>query len=137
MKFKYKHFGSFFTFLESLVICAHAVVPHHCHFDISHSSEMELPYETPVQSQNHDKPDMQCHLFNILVSGNTNSTSLIKYLSDNCIFFPDGISVQCEIPPVKYITTPISGNHSIFIKQFLYTAHSLRGPPVMLYLCLS
>jgi hypothetical protein len=128
---KGQHTGSFFTFLAGLIILAHTVVPHHHHFEITHVSKEESACETPVQGQNSEKPDTHCHAFNILVSEKTSTTSLNQSLSDHFNFFPAGIIVQSEIPPVKDITTTIFGNHAIFIKQFFYAAHSLRAPPAI------
>lgn len=129
MNLKAQHIGRLFTLLAGLIILAHAVVPHHHHFEISHSSEDESACETPVQAQNTEKPDTHCHAFNILVSEKTSTTSLNQSLSDLFNFFTAGNIVQSVIPPVKDITTTIFGNHAIFIKQFFFTAHSLRGPP--------
>lgn len=131
MNLKGQHTGSFFTFLAGLIILAHTVVPHHHHFEITHASKEESACETPVQGQNPEKPDTHCHAFNILVSEKTITTSLNQSLSGHFNFFPAGSIVQSEIPPVKDITTTIFGNHAIFIKQFFYTAHSLRAPPAI------
>ncbi|MEZ5107256.1 hypothetical protein [Mangrovibacterium marinum] len=130
MNLKGQHTGSFFTFLAGLIILAHTVVPHHHHSEITHSSKEESACETPAQGQNPEKTDSHCHAFNVLVSEKTSTTSL-NQLSDHFNFFPAGIIVQSEIPPVKDITTTIFGNHAIFIKQFFYTAHSLRAPPAI------
>jgi hypothetical protein len=127
---KGQHIGRIFTFLAGLIILAHTVVQHHHHFEITHSSEEESANETPVQGQNPEKPDSHCHAFNVLVSEKTSTSSLNNSLSDHFNFPLAGIIVQIEIPPVTDITTTICGNHSIFIKQFFFTAHSLRGPPV-------
>lgn len=131
MNFKGQHIGGIFTFLAGLILFAHAVVPHHHHFEITHSSEKEAACETPVQGQNPDVPAPHCHAFNVLISENTITTSLNHSLSDHFNFGTAGIIVQIETPSAKDITTTIFYKHADFIKQFFFTAHSLRAPPAI------
>ena len=125
MNFKGQHIGGIFTFLAGLIILAHAVVPHHHHFELIHSSGQESTCEIPAQEKNTEAQDSHCHAFNIIVSDKTNTTFLKQSISDIV-----GIIVQIEIPPIKNITATFFGNHALFIKQFFFTARSLRGPPV-------
>ena len=131
MNFKGQHIERIFTFLAGLIILAHTVVPHHHHFEISHSSEEESACEVPVHGQNQEKPDTHCHAFNILVSERASTISLIKSLSDHLSFFTVGVVVQVETPFVLDIPTAFFSNHAVFIKQFFYTAHLLRAPPTI------
>lgn len=130
MNLKGQHIGRIFTFLAGLIILAHAVVPHHHHFELTHSSEQESTCEIPTQEKNSKAHDAHCHTLNILVSEKTSTTSLNQFISDHFNFDIAGIIVQVEIPPVKDIITTIFGNHALFIKQFFFTGLSLRGPPV-------
>jgi hypothetical protein len=131
VNFKGQHIERIFTFLAGLIILAHTVVPHHHHFEISHSSEEESACEVPVHGQNQEKPDTHCHAFNILVSERTSTISLNKSLSDHLNFFTAGVVIQIETPPVIDIPTTFFGNHAIFKKQYFYTAHLLRAPPAI------
>lgn len=131
MNLKTQHIGSFFTFLAGLIILAHAVVPHHHHFELTRSPAQESSCESSSQKKNTETPVSHCHAFNVLVSAKTSTTSLNNSISDNFNFDIAGINVQMEIPPVNNLTATIFGNHTIFIKQFLFTAHSLRAPPAI------
>lgn len=130
MNLKRQHIGRLFTFFAGLIIIAHTVVPHHHHFELTHSSEQESTCEIPTQEKNTKAHDSHCHAFNVLVLEKTSTTSLNQSLSDHFNFFPFGIIVQIEIPPVTNITTIFFGSYALFIKQFFFTAHSLREPPV-------
>jgi len=130
VNFKGQYIGGVFTFLAGLIILAHAVVPHHHHFELTHSSGQESTCEIPAQEKNTETQDSHCHAFNILVSEKTSTTALNQSLTDHFEYLPAGIILQIEVPPVKNITATIFGNHANFIKQFFFTAHSLRGPPV-------
>jgi hypothetical protein len=128
---KGQHIGRIFTFLAGLIILAHAVVPHHHHFELTHSSVQESTCESAAQNNNTENPDSHCHAFNILASGKSTNSSLNNSLLEYICFYLPGIIVQIEIPPVIDTNTTIFGNHAIFIKQFYYTAQSLRAPPVI------
>ncbi|MCF8303607.1 MAG: hypothetical protein K9I94_10070 [Bacteroidales bacterium] len=124
-----RHIGGFFTFLAGLIIFAHAVVPHDHHFEIMPSPEQGSTCEVPVQGQNPEVPDSHCHAFNVMVSEKKIATSLNQTLSDH--FHTAGVILQIETPPVNNITVTIFGNHTGFIKQFFFTAYSLRAPPAI------
>lgn len=131
MILKGKHTSKFLILIAGIIIFAHAVVPHHHHFEITHSTEQGSTCEAPVQGQNPDVPAPHCHAFNVLVSENTITTSLNHSLSDHFNFDTAGIIVQIETPSAKDITTTIFYKHADFIKQFFFTAHSLRAPPAI------
>ncbi len=129
MNLKGQFIGRMTTFLAGLIILAHAIVPHHHHFELTHSSEQESTIESSAQNKNTENPDSHCHAFNILVSGKTINSSLNQSLSDYFSFYLAEIIVNIEILPVKNVTSPILGHQAIFLKQFFFTAFSLRGPP--------
>jgi hypothetical protein len=127
---KGQHIGGLFSFLAGLVVLAHAVVPHHHNFELTHSSDQESSCEIPLQGNSSETPDSHCHALNILASEKSTNTSLNHSLSDYFIFYPDGINSNIELPPVNNLTETIFDHQVNFLKQFFFSAHSLRAPPV-------
>lgn len=126
---KGQHLGGFFTFLAGLIILVHVVVPHHHHFESTHSLEQESTCESSSQEENTETKDSHCRAFNVLVSERTTNFSVNQSLSEYLSFFLAGIVVNSEIPPAKNFTETIFCHQAIFLKQFFFTAPSLRGPP--------
>ena len=131
MYLKVQHIGRLFTFLAGLIILAHAVVPHHHHFELLHSAQEKSTCENSTHDENSENPNSHCHAFNILVSGKTTISSLNNSLPDYFSFYLPGIIANIEIPPVKNHITTFFGYRAIFIKQFFASAQSLRAPPVI------
>ena len=131
MNLSAQHTGSLFTFLAGLIILAHAVVPHHHHFELTHLSQPESTSESSSQENNTENPDSHCHAFNLLVSEKTPNSSLNQTLSDYFSFFLTGITADIEFLPVQNITSIFLDAKTIFLKQFFITAHTLRGPPAI------
>ena len=129
MNLKGQHIGRGLTFLAGLIILVHAVLPHHHHFELTHSSAQESTCESSSQEKNTENPDSHCHAFNILASGKTTISSFNNSLSDYFSFDLAGIIVNIEIPPVEIVTTTIFGHQAVFLKQIFFTTQSLRGPP--------
>lgn len=121
--------GRLFIFLAGLIIFAHAAVPHHHHFELTHSFEQESTCESTAQEKNSKNPDSHCHAFNILAFGNTTNFSLNQSLSEYFSFYLHGIIDNIEIPSVNNHITTFFGHQTIFFKQFFVTAQSLRAPP--------
>lgn len=126
---KGQHLGWFLTFLAGLTILAHAVVPHHHHFEITHSPGQESTCETHAPEKIPEDPDSHCHAFNILISERVTNSSFNKSLSEYFSFYITGINANIEIPPVKNFTVIIFGHRPFFLKQFHSTAQPLRAPP--------
>lgn len=129
MNIKGQHIGSLFNFFAGLIILAHAVVPHHHHFELTHSSVQESTCENPAQEKNNEDPVNHCHAFNILVSETITNTSLNQSLSELPDFYLAEINAHNEILPVKEGTTIYYGFQANFIQQILFTALLLRAPP--------
>jgi len=126
---KGQHIGRALTFLAGLIILVHAVLPHHHHYELRHSSELESICESSAQNNNTETPDSHCQAFNILASGRTTNSSLNISLFEYFSFYLAGIIVNIEIPPVEIVTTTIFGHQAVFLKQIFFTTQSLRGPP--------
>lgn len=131
MNLRRQHIGRFFTFLAGLIILAHAVVSHHHHFELTHSSEQESTCENSAQKKNAENPDSHCHAFNILVSGKTTISSFNNSLSDYFSFYLPGIITNIEIPPVKNLITTFFDHQAVFLKQFFFSTQLFRGPPAI------
>lgn len=129
MNLKRQHIGGLFAFLAGMIILAHAVVPHHHHFEFTHLSEQESTCESPDQENGNEAPISHCHVFNILVSEKTTNISVKQSLSENFNSYLAGSNANVEILPVKNVTETIFDHQFIFLKQFFFTAHSLRAPP--------
>lgn len=129
MDLKGQHIGRIFTFLAGLIILVHAVVPHHHHFELTHSSYQESTCESSAQDNNTETSDSHCHAFNILASGKSTNSTLNISLFEHFSFYLAGIIVNIKIPPVRIITTTIFGQQAVFLKQIFFTTQSLRAPP--------
>lgn len=129
MNLKGQHIGRFFTYLAGLIIFAHAVVPHHHHFESTHSPVPESTCENPVQENSNEDPVSHCYAFNILVSERILNSSVNQPISENFLFCFVGDNTNIELWPVKNITTTFFCHSAVFIKQFFFSAHLLRAPP--------
>jgi len=128
---KGQHIERIFTFLVGLIILVHAVVPHHHHFELTHSSDLESNCESSGQDNNTETPDSHCHAFNILASGKSTHSSLNIPLFEHFSFYVTGIFVNIEIPPVKIVSTTIFSYQAVFLKHLFFTTQSLRAPPAI------
>lgn len=131
MNLRVHYIARLFTFLAGLIILGHAVVPHHHHFELTHSSVHESNYECTVHCINNENRDTHCHGFNILVSGTLTKSTSNNSLSEYFSFLLFGIFSNFEIQPGKRLLSTIFDLQVIFFKQFFFTAQSLRAPPVI------
>ncbi|RCW38930.1 DUF6769 family protein [Marinilabilia salmonicolor] len=131
MSLKGQYIGMLFSFLAGLIILAHAVVPHHHHFGSINSPAQEATCENSGQENNTEDPVSYCHAFNILVSERITNSSLNQSFSEYFSFYLAGGNVNIEASTVRDITAQIFGRQVVFIKQFFFTARSLRAPPAI------
>ena len=129
MNLKGQHLGRLLTLLAGLIILFHAVVPHHHHFELTHSPSHEITCENTYQKNNNENPDTHCQAFNILVSGRVTNSSLNISLLGYFSFLLPGTIANIEIPPVKNLITSFFGHQAICLEQFFFTTQSLRAPP--------
>lgn len=120
-----------FSFLAGLIILAHAVVPHHHHFESTHSQAQETTCENSAQENSDEDPVSHCYAFNILVSERIINSSVNKPLSENFSFFFVGTGDNIEVLPPKNVSSTLFGHPAFLFKQFFYSAHLLRAPPVI------
>jgi hypothetical protein len=128
---KGQHLGRLFTFLAGLIILAHAVVPHHHHYEPTHASVQESSCENHTHEKSSEDPFAHCHAFNVLIAERTLISSLNQFFSDFFIFYLAGINVELVTPSVKDISAIIFGYPVAFIDQYLSFAQSLRAPPLV------
>jgi hypothetical protein len=131
MILRVQHIAKLFTFLAGLIILAHAIVPHHHHFELTHSSDNELTCESTANCKNNENRDAHCHVFNILVSGTISKSTFNNSSSEYFSYFLFGIFSNFEIQPVKNLLSTIFDHQIIFLKQFFFTAQSFRAPPAI------
>jgi hypothetical protein len=131
MDFKGQHIGKLFTFLAGLIILGHAVAPHHHHFELTHLPVEESACENNGHEKSNEDPVSHCHAFNILVSKRITNSSLNQSFSEYFSFYLPGVIVNIEVPAVKKFTATIFGHQAVFVKQFFFTARSLRAPPAI------
>ena len=130
MNLQGQHTAKLFTVLAGLIILAHVVVPHHHHYDLTHYPEQESTRAKTGKKHSSENPDSHCHAFNLLISEKTSPSTINQSFLNNLNLYTAGIIDNIELPPVKNITTIIPGPQANFLKQGLFSAHALRGPPV-------
>lgn len=128
MKAKKKHIGYFFLVLTGLVMFAHAIVPHHHHFELYDASDdNHSEHSAPINQG--EQSDTYCHSLNILTTTKT-ETQAVKVTS-----LSKDVDFLFTIEKTEY---PISEDFNVFrpnetpkhAKQIFITARSLRAPPI-------
>lgn len=131
MNLKGQHIGKLFTLLAGLIILAHAVVPHHHHSEVTHSSKPESTCESLCKEKNTGTPYAHCHAFNLLVSEKSMNFLLNKTFSNDFSSFIPEITSNIEFLPVQNITSKFLEFKAIYLKPFFITANEMRGPPAI------
>lgn len=129
MKLKGKHTSIFLILIAGLIICAHAVIPHHHHFDSIEAHPENLECETTNTDSHNENPDTHCHALNIVVSEKANRravtvTIALKPFLDlfTVPHKPDlKLTIKEIIQPIYLGVSPP--------EQIFLTNHSLRAPP--------
>ena len=130
MNFKGQHTGGLFTFLAGLIILAHAVVPHHHHFDSVETHPENQECENTRPDKHNENPDTHCHALNLIISEKAND--LVVNSPVTSIFHFNLFSFDIEL----YIASKINDViHPPFVssltqKQIFLASRSLRAPPV-------
>ena len=124
-----KHTGKFLVLIAGIIIFAHAVVPHHHHFDSVESHSESSECKTSKSEKHGENHETHCHALNIVVSEKSGDVDvklpLVTQLhfdlfrseskSDIALNVDEviGIIYFCFSPP----------------KQIFLTNYSLRAPP--------
>lgn len=129
MKFKGKHTSKFLILIAGIIIFAHAVVPHHHHFDTIHAHPEHLECETSNSDSHNENPDTHCHALNIIVSEKSSNSALNSSFVSQLHF--DLFSSETK-PEIAFNFN--GGTKFVYLgfsppKQIFLTNHSLRAPP--------
>ena len=115
-----------------MIILAHAVIPHHHHFEcIEKHGTSECKNDSYDMDNRHT--DMHCHAFNHIISQNENNPG--KHLLPISYFNSDFTGIHTSISASAAINYIILTHRFIFSpqKDLILITHSLRGPPVISY----
>lgn len=124
-----KHSGKFFVLIAGLIIFAHAVIPHHHHFDSIDSHAEKTVCETSNSEKHNDNPKTHCHALNIVVTekaGNSTIATALLQLGFDFYIPPNSRNLEFVrnslIQPISFICS--------LPEQIFLTSRSLRAPPV-------
>jgi hypothetical protein len=129
LKLKGKHTSKFLILIAGLIICAHAVIPHHHHFDSIEAHPENLECETTNSDSHNENPDTHCHALNIVVSEKPSNIAVNSSLVSQLHF--DLFSIEAK----PDLALSFNGGTKVFYfgfspyKQIFLTNHSLRAPP--------
>tara|TARA_R110001583_G_scaffold10417_12_gene47977 strand:- start:37064 stop:37462 length:399 start_codon:yes stop_codon:yes gene_type:complete len=129
LKLKGKHISKFLILIAGLIIFAHAVIPHHHHFDSidAHSENSEC--KTSNSDMHSENPETHCHAFNITVSEKQSDIVVNSATVSHLHFDLFSIEIKPDIAlNINDITNNIHLGFSLLKQKFL-TNHSLRAPP--------
>ena len=129
MKLKGKHKSKFFILIAGLIIFAHAVIPHHHHFDSIEAHPENLECETTNWDRHNENPDTHCHAFNLIISENGSGLTIHSAPTFNFTLslfdINSDFDLASKLNEVNYTHCFIFFPH----KQIFLTSHSLRAPP--------
>lgn len=129
MKLKGKHTSKFLILIAGLIIFAHAVIPHHHHFDSIETHAENLECETTNSDGHDENPDTHCHAFNLIISEKGSDLTLHSFYSSN--FNHDLFDINTDFDFTSKLNEVNYSTCFIFfpLKQIFLTSHSVRGPP--------
>jgi hypothetical protein len=129
LKLNGKHTSKFLILIAGLIIFAHAVIPHHHHFDSIEAHPENLKCETTNSDRHNENPDTHCHAFNIIVSEKSSDIVVISSTVSHLHFDLFNIGIKPDIALyINDVRTTIYFGFSPPKPIFLST-HSLRAPP--------
>jgi hypothetical protein len=126
---KGKHTSKFLILVAGIIIFAHAVIPHHHHFDSIEAHQENLECENTNPDKHNENPDTHCHAFNLIISEKANDLVVNTPSESNfhfdlfCVESNPELTVRVEDPSKTcfFIST--------LQKQKFLTSRSLRAPP--------
>ncbi|MGM0531312.1 MAG: hypothetical protein ACQER7_08170 [Bacteroidota bacterium] len=116
----------YFLGLIGLLFLAHAVVPHHHHYDSNSIPVHPSTEDCQHESNGSKETDYHCHAFNNLVVDNYRDqlVQIINHYPDFAIHHTEFVLFSKETEEVAYRTF----NYRT-INQYYYLSHHLRAPP--------
>jgi len=126
---KGKHTSKLLILIAGIIIFAHAVIPHHHHFDSIEAHPENLECENTIPDKHNENPDTHCHAFNLIVSEKAIDIVVNSPTESNFHFDLFCIETNPEIT-VK-INDSFKTCYFVFTpqKKIFLTSHSLRAPP--------
>lgn len=130
MSLKEKYNGTFLILITGIIIFAHAVIPHHHHYDSVEAHSEKLECENTRLDKHNENQDTHCHAFNLIISEKANDivvNSPATFISHFDLFsFDKDFHIASKINDVIY--PPFVS--SLTQKQIFLSSRSLRAPPV-------
>ena len=128
MSLKEKYNGTFLILIAGIIIFAHAVIPHHHHFDSVETHPENLECENTRPDKHNENPDTHCHALNLIISEKANDLVVNTPAESNFHF--DLFCVESNYE----LTVRIDPFKTCFFlsaqqKQIFLTSRSLRAPP--------
>ncbi len=132
MKLIRKHISKIFILTAGIIIFAHAVIPHHHHFECI-EEQGDTGYMTVNSDMHNQHPVIHCHAFSHIISQNGNNLS--KHLISFSFFDSGFLGFNKNISIGPTINSLISTHSFIFPpqKRIILTSNSLRAPPANFY----
>lgn len=129
MKLKGNHTSKFLILIAGIIIFAHAVIPHHHHFDFLEAHPENLECENTKPDKHNKNLDTHCHAFNIVISEKAND--LVVNSPVTSIFHFDLFSFDTNLNIALKINDVIHYPFVIFSpqNQIFLASRSLRAPP--------
>lgn len=129
MILKGKHTSKFLILIAGIIIFAHAVVPHHHHFDSIEAHADNLECENTRHDKHNENPDTHCHAFNLIISEKANDLVVNTPSVSNFHF-----DLFCAESIHELIVSDDAPFKSCFFvaaqqKQIFLTSRLLRAPP--------
>ncbi|WP_159518619.1 hypothetical protein [Sunxiuqinia indica] len=129
MSLKEKYNGTFLILITGIIIFAHAVIPHHHHFDSVEAHSENLECESTNTVKHNENPDTHCHAFNLIISEKANDivvNSPATFISHFDLFsFDKDFLIASKLNDVIY--PPFVS--SLTQKQIFLSSRLLRAPP--------
>jgi hypothetical protein len=115
--------------IAGLIIFAHAVIPHHHHFDSRETLPENLECETANTDRHNENPDTHCHAFNLIISERGDDLTIHSATASNfnidLFYFNADFDFASKLNEVNHTHCFIFSPH----KQIFLTNISLRAPP--------
>jgi len=124
-----KHTSKFLILIAGLFIFAHAVIPHHHHFDSIEAHSENLECETTNSDRHNENPDTHCHAFNFIISEKS-SDIVVNSLAVSYPHF-DLFNIGVK-PDIALNINDVKTTNYFGIsppKPIFLSTHSLRAPP--------
>jgi hypothetical protein len=126
---KGKHTSKFLILIAGIIIFAHAVVPHHHHFDSIETHPENIDCENTRTDNHNENPDTHCYAFNLIISEKANDLVVNTPAESNFHF--DLFCVESNYELTVRVDDPFKSCFFVLAqqKQIFLTSRSLRAPP--------